>query len=172
MLNFVSSGFGVGGAVSWLGNQVESWVNQQIDRKLNEAGAAWLARSQSLAPVRTGYLRSQEDYQIIGKTLTIIMGASYDLYTELGTRNMMPHPHALPALNEMNRIFGTDVELHFNRTGGSQWHGVYAHRGQLAVPHGLTRKQRAHLERHVLPNLRKQWRGNVRRAKIRVRPFS
>lgn len=172
MLNFVSSGFGVGGAVSWLGNQVETWVNQQIDRKLNEAGAAWLARSRSLAPVRTGYLRSQEDYQIIGRTLTLIMGASYDIFTEFGTRRMMPMPHVRPALQEMKRIFGTDVELYFNRPGGSTWGGVYAHGGELALPHGLSRKERAHLAKHVLPVVKKFHRGNVRRAKIRVRPFS
>ena len=175
MLSLVQSpgsGFGIGASLNWLGDKVVSWVDQQIDRRLNEAGAAVVARAQALAPVRTGFLRSQEDYQIIGRTLTIILGAPYDVFTEFGTRRMAPHPHIRPALQEMRRIFGTDVEILFNRPGGDQWGGIFAHGGELALPHGLSHREREHVRRHVLPVLKKYHRGNVKRAKVRIRKFS
>src|SRR6185437_198966 len=89
----------------WNGSGVMAWVDRQIDMKMVQAGNAWKARSQALAPVKTGFLRSQEDFQVIGRTLTIIIGANYDLYTERGTRRMAPRPHIFPALQEMSRIF-------------------------------------------------------------------
>ena len=159
-------------SLSWLGDKVMSWVDQQIDQRLNDAGAAWLARSQSLAPVRTGFLRSQEDDQVIGRTLTIILGANYDIFTEFGTRRQRPAPHIRPALQEMRRIFGTDVEILFNRPGGDQWGGIFAHGGELVLPHGLSHREHEHVRRHVLPVLKKYHRGNVKRAKVRIRKFS
>lgn len=165
MISLIQSGF------QWLGDQVVQAVNRDIDLMLNQAGTLWLQRSQALAPVRTGRLRAEEDYQVADRTLVLIMGAPYDIFQEFGTRNIPPHPHVRPALNEMSRIFGTSVEMVFNRPGGSQWSGIHAHEGGFVLPHDLTPKQRAHVARHLLPVSKSLHRGNVRRAKFRVRRF-
>ena len=175
MLNLVQSpgsGFSVGSSISWLGDKVTTWVNQQVDRKMVDAGNAFVVRAQSLAPVKTGTLRASIDYQVIGRTLTIIIGAPWGIFQEFGTRTIPPHPFIRPALNEINRIFGTDVEILFNRPGGSQWGGIFAHQGGFILPHNLTAKERAHVAKHLLPVSKKFHRGNVKRAKFRVRPFS
>ena len=162
---------GVTSTFQWLGDQVTGFVDRQVDQRLNAAGVAWLARSQALAPVKTGYLRSQEDYQVIGRTLTLIMGAPYDVFQEFGTRTLRPRPHVRPALLEMRRIFGTDVALEFNRPGGSQWGGIFASGADFVVPSNLTPKQREHVRQHLIPASAKLHRGAVKRAKMRVRRF-
>jgi hypothetical protein len=169
--------FGVTSTVQWLGAQVTGFVDRQLDQRLNQAGEAWLARSRALAPVKTGFLRSQEDYQVIGRTLTLIMGAPYDIFQEFGTRNIRPRPHIRPALLEMQRIFGTDVALEFNRPGASVWTGLYAHEGRFIEPskiqpRPLTHRQREHVRQHLMPVSKRLHKGAVKRAKMRVRRFT
>lgn len=173
MFNLVQSsgGFSAGALINWLGAQVTSFVNRQVDQKLNQAGAAWRARSRSLAPVKTGDLVSKEDYQVANHTLILIMGSEHDIFVEFGTRHMRPQPHVRVALLDMNKVFGTTVELEFNRPGGSTWTGIHAHQGGFILPHNLTAKQRAHVATHLLPVSRRLHRGMVKRAKMRVRRF-
>ena len=156
---------------TWLGQQVIDFVNARIDQSLVNAGNAWLDRSRALAPMKTGRLRAEEDFQVVDRTLVLIMGAPYDIFQEFGTRNIPPHPHVRPALNEINRLLGTSIELQFNRPGGSQWHGIHAHEGGFILPKNLTRRQLKHVRERLLPVSKALHRGNVKRAKVRVRRF-
>jgi hypothetical protein len=128
--------------------------------------------SRSLAPVKTGELRAMEDYRVQGNELILIMGSGHDLFQEFGTRNIPPHPHVRPALNAISRIWGTNVVLDFNAPYISS--PVLHHKGSFIVPSGiqpkpLTAKQRHHVQNVLKPSAKGLHRGNVKRAKFRVR---
>jgi len=163
---------------TWLGDRVLQAVGYDIDARLQAGGAAWLQRSRALAPVRTGELRAREGFEVSNHTLTLIMGAPYDVFQEFGTRNTRPHPHVRPALNAISVPWGGSVVMDFNRLGGSLWAGMYAHQAGFVEPgpskrYGkLTPRQREHVRRHLMPVSRQFYRGNVRRARFRVRRFN
>jgi hypothetical protein len=161
----------VSSTFKWLGDKVIDGVFGDIDMRLRQGGEAWLAESRALAPVKTGFLRAEEDYQVQDRTLRLILGADYDIFQERGTRFIRPHPHAIPALAAIGRIFGGSVEMHMNRPGGDLWHGVMVHQGMTTVPRGLTGKQVAHIRRHVAPTAARLHRKHGKRAKIVVRRF-
>jgi hypothetical protein len=150
----------------WFGGRILQGVYDWRDQKLHEAGAACLAQSRALAPKKTGFLASQETYQVANGTLTLILGASYDIFQEFGTRNIHAHPHVRPALNAVGRIFGA-VEMQFAAPFIAS--PVLAHKGSYVVPKNLTQRQRRHVAQDLLPVAQRLHRGNVRRAKFRVR---
>lgn len=156
-----------GFSFQWLGSQVTGFVDRLVEQKLRASGAEWLAISRSLAPVDTGRLRAEEDFRVIGKTLTLIMGTPYDIFQEFGTRYIRPHPHVRPALNAIGRIWGTTIEMEFAAPQIAR--PIFAHKGGFVVPQELTPKQRHHVVTHLLPTSRRLHRGNVKRAKFRVR---
>jgi hypothetical protein len=161
----------------WLGGQVENLLRRNIDERLYEAGSQWLVMSRALAPHRTGFLAAQEGFTVVNGVLTLVMAAPYDIFQEFGTRNIRPHPHVRPALNAMARIFGSDVVMDFNTIGPSTWQGIHAHKGTFIVPSAiqprpLTRAQHEHVRKHLMPVSAALHRGNVKRAKFRVRRFA
>lgn len=164
---------------TWLGNKVADFVFGEIDARLNASGQQWLAMSRALAPVRTGRLRAEEGYTVANRTLTLIMGAPYDIFQEFGTRNMRPHPHVRPALNAIGRIWSGNIEMAFN---APEMHGLLAHTGMGRKTAGytasthpsfrpLTARQAAHVEKHLIPGIKKHHRKNVKRAKFTVRHY-
>lgn len=168
---------GISSAFNWLGNRVADAVLGDITTRLNQAGEAWLSQSRSLAPVRTGHLRAEEGYRVEGRTLVLLMGAPYDVFTEFGTRHMSPRPHVRPALNAIGRIWGGDIEMNFNALSNAAWQGVYAHQGGFIVPSAiqprpLTHAQREHVRRNLEPTSKRLHTGNVKRARMMVRKFS
>lgn len=161
-----------GGVLSWFGDKVAALVNRDVQSKLEQSGAAWLAMSRAMAPVKTGELRAREDFRVEGNTLVLIMGAPWDILQEFGTRNMRPHPHVRPALNAISRVWGTSVELDFNAPYIVS--PVLHHKGDFVIPSGiqarpLTAKQKHHVQHVLRPSAKGLHRGNVKRAKIRVR---
>lgn len=163
-----------GGVLNWFGNKITALVNRDVTAKLQQSGAAWLAMSRSLAPVLTGELRAREDFKVEGNELTLILGAPWDIFQELGTRYIRPHPHAQPALNAIGRVWGTSVTMQFNAPAISS--PILYHKGNFVVPSGiqakpLTAAQRQHVQRHLIPSARQHYRGNVKRAKFQVRRF-
>lgn len=163
----------------WFGDRIQRAVLGDIETKLHRAGAAVVARAQSLAPVDTGALRASIGYVVAGETgqrmtLSIQVGMPYGIYQEFGTRYMRPHPYIRPALNEIGRIFGADIQMDFTRGGPAQWHGLLATGpGFAASPsprwRPLTPKQIRHVQRHLIPTSKRLYRGNVKRARMRVR---
>jgi hypothetical protein len=161
-----------GGVLNWFGSQISALVNRDVTSKLEQSGAQWLALSRALAPVKTGELRAREDYEVKGNELTLILGAPWDIFQELGTRNMRPQPHAQPALNAISRIWGTSVTMQFMAPAIAS--PILYHKGKFIVPSGiqsrpLTAKQHRHVQQHLVPSARRHWRGNVKRAKFRAR---
>lgn len=163
-------------ALSWFGDRITDAVFGDVDVRLRRGGEAWKAVTHALAPKRTSFLVSQEDYEVHDRTLILKLGAFYDIYQEFGTRFIPPHPHARPGLAAIGRIFGGDIEMHFNTMASGAWTGIFAHQGGFVVPSGiqprpLTQAQHRHVREKLLPVSRRLYRGNVRRAKMVVRRF-
>jgi hypothetical protein len=163
-----------GGVFTWLGDQVAALVNRDVQSKLEQSGAAWLAMSRAMAPVKTGALRAAENYRVEGNTLVLIMGMPYDIFQEFGTRNIRPRPHVRPALNAIGRIWGTSVEMEFNAPYIAS--PILAHKGDFVIPSGiqprpLNARQKHHVQNVLRPSAKGLHKGNVKRAKFRVRRF-
>jgi len=168
---------------TWLGDRVLQAVGYDIDARLELGGIMWRQRSQALAPVRTGLLRARETFRVENHTLTLILGAPYDIFQEFGTRHLDPRPHVRPALNEISIPWGGSVVMDFNRLGGLVWQGMYAHQAGFVEPSAiqprqLTERQREHVHHTLIPTSQHYYGGrffrrrNVRRARFRVRRFN
>lgn len=171
-----------GSSFKWLGQQVMGYVSQKVDDRLRATGERIVARAQQLAPVDTGALRSSIGYLVAGeglrRTLVIDVGMSYGIYQEFGTRNIPPHPFIRPALNELSRLWGIDVQMAFNHAGPRTWQGIhYSHTRKTPgyvipssiQPRPLNARQRAHVANRLQPSATRLHRGNVKRAKMVVR---
>ena len=154
-------------AQQWFGQRIINALEQRVVQGLHRAGTQVVAKAKTLAPVDAGFLRSSIDYQVIGKTLTIRVGAPYGMFQEFGTRYIRPHPYIRPALNEIGRVLGGSIGMEFAVPFINQ--PILAHQAGFVLPKGLTAKQREHVARHLLPTSKRLYRGNVRRAKLRTR---
>jgi HK97 gp10 family phage protein len=181
-IGFVQSPVTGGSRFQWLGQQVKQFVDQEIDDRLHRTGERVVARAQQLAPVDTGALRASIGYLVAGeglrRTLVIDVGMTYGIFQEFGTRNIPPHPFIRPALLEMSRMWGIDVQMAFNSGGPRTWQGIhYAHQRKTPgyvipsaiQPRPLNRRQRAHVANRLQPSAAALHRGNVKRAKMVVR---
>lgn len=164
----------------WLGNQVKAAVDGVIESRLARAGNLVVQRARQYAPVRTGALRASIAYSVTkdaaGKwRLVISVGMPYGIYQEFGTRNIPPHPFIRPALNEIGRVFGGQVEMNFANPGG---HGLLASTGAGRKPgyaasnhpsyKPLTAKQIQHVQGKLIPGVKKYHTGNTKRARFTV----
>jgi hypothetical protein len=156
-----------GSGFTWNGAGVLAYVDRKIIENLHRGGQAVVARAQQLAPVKTGALRAGIDYQVIGKTLTIISRVPYGLFQEQGTRTVPAHPHIRPALLELGRLWGGSLAMQFNTP--NYLGPVLAHQAGFTHPSTLTSKQREHIHRNLMPVSKRLYKGNVRRAKFRAR---
>jgi HK97 gp10 family phage protein len=178
------------GGLRWGGQKIQDIINERIDNNLYETGEVVVAKARQLAPVDTGALRDSIDYIILhnegqGRSeLRIMIGVSYGIYQEFGTRNIPPHPFIRPALLEARRIWGFDLNVNFAGTGysaatGGPWHGLLATTGRghrvagfaaSASPRWkpLTERQKLHVERKLIPSIKQWHRGNVKRARFTV----
>lgn len=169
----------------WFGNQVLKQWNNDIDERMHQTGQAIVSRAQQLAPVDTGALRDSIDYLVLTNEsggrheLLIQVGEPYGIFQEFGTRDIPPHPYIRPAINEVGRVWGFDINMEFQESvSAGQWAGLLATTGRrgagfAASPHPnwkpLTTKQLGHVERTLIPSIKRYNRGNTRRAKMRVR---
>jgi hypothetical protein len=128
-------------------------------------GEQVVQRARELAPVRTGNLRAGLGYQVSDRKLTIISAVYYGGFVELGTRNMAARPHIRPALNEASRlILGASLGIAFPGTPRIIRPVLY-HRGGYVIPGSLSPRQRKHIATNLLPESRRHFTGNARRAK-------
>lgn len=170
---------GRGYSFRWLGDQVRAFVGRTIEDRLFQAGERVVARARQLVPVDTGALRESIGYVVSGdglrRTLSIQVGMPYGIYQEFGTRNIPPRPYIRPALNELGRLWGIDVQMAFAHGGPSTWQGIYHTRGGRYVvpsaiqPRPLTARQRAHVANVLQPSADRLHRGDTRRARMVVR---
>jgi hypothetical protein len=61
----------VSSSFQWLGDKVLGAVLGDLDRRMMDAGNRGLAVMQALAPRRTGFLVSQESFEVVNHTLPI-----------------------------------------------------------------------------------------------------
>lgn len=170
---------GPGFSFRWLGDQVMAFVDRKVEDRLFATGERVVARARQLAPVDTGALRESIGFVVAGsglrRTLSIQVGMPYGIYQEYGTRNIPPHPFIRPALLEMGRMWGIDLNLSFAHAGPRTWQGIHHTReGRYVVPSAiqpkpLTSKQRHHVETRLIPSAAALHRGNVARARMTVR---
>ena len=169
--------------LSWFGDRFVQEVDQRLEAKLHQTGQAVVATAQSLAPVDTGHLRSTIGYTVSsggggigltpgglitkGKTLTVYATAYYSLFKELGTRYQSPTPFLRPALNAVGRIWGVQMEMAFASRAVRSPAKLLAHRAGF-VHSGLTKTQQAHVRKNLIPASKQHFKGNVKRAKLKV----
>lgn len=91
------------------------YIQPKIDKKMNEAGQAFVAEARRLVPKDThqtensiGYTYRQSDMQLICHVDT-----SWAIYLELGTSKMAPRPFMRPAMNAISAIWRGSVQLSF-----------------------------------------------------------
>ncbi len=160
---------------NWFGDQIKQRIFGDIDTRMRMAGQAVVARAQTLAPIRTGHLRSSIGYiyRQQDHTLQIYADAMYAIFVEYGTRHMRPRPYIRPALLEAGRLAGIDLEIGFSNVPHINA-PILAHPGGkqnvlFSTPNTLTRKQLQHVRKHLVKTSSRLHHGNVKRARLRVR---
>jgi HK97 gp10 family phage protein len=178
-LNLVQTPSAIARVVNWAADRVLTYFNNKVDENLHEIGARIVTQARLRAPYRTGALRDSIGYVVAGEGLTdhvlsIQVGMPYGIFQEFGTRNMTPHPFIRPAIEAVGKISAGAIQMDFTRPGGIEWHGLLATGpGFAAAAHPgwkpLTEKQLKHVKTSLIPTSKRLYRGNVKRATMRVR---
>ena len=103
----------VGAAVDMLQNGLDDLV-EGLTEALDQAGADMVDAAQSMAPVRTGFLRDSIHYEVDGLTLVFEAAAPYAKFVEYGhaarsgwkvkgrvVGHVPPHPFMRPSFYEV-----------------------------------------------------------------------
>lgn len=80
--------------------QLDESIKFKVQEKLERWAMEVREYARSLAPVRTGYLRSSIYAKVQEWTAEIGAEAPYAIYVEFGTRYMQAQPYLRPALEE------------------------------------------------------------------------
>lgn len=166
----------VSSVFNWFGDKVTAGVLGLVDRELEQKGQRWLAITRATVHVQTGEMRAGLFYKVENHTLIVGDTSPHAIFEELGTRYRPGHPAMREALLEIGTIFGGDLELQFAAPTAGTWQGMYYHKGSYITPSGiqprpLTQAQHRHVQQHLVPVSKALHRGNVRRARMRVRKF-
>jgi hypothetical protein len=155
----------------WLGNQVVDAVLGDVNVRLNRTGQQWLSIVQAIAPVDTGALRAGLFYRVEGRTLTVGGTASHTIFSDRGTRNQPGQFFIERALNQVGSVLGAEIGIEFNVPYIVS--PVLSHQDRMIVPSSIQPRPLTQAQhRRVQGNqaaMRRHYRGNVKRAKVRVR---
>ena len=164
-------------SVEWNGPDVAEALGKRIDQQMLDLGARVVAEAQKFVHPHSKTFKLESgmhfDYNLSTHTLVFSSDVDYDIFTEYGTRNMLPFPHWRPALESVGAIYGFHTELAFGavpfihqplRAVGPTFHG----------PKTLTAKQREHIAHALVPTSKRLWAGrpgvgNVRRTPMHIR---
>jgi HK97 gp10 family phage protein len=80
--------------------QFDSALQKQVDEQLERWAMEVKEYAKSLAPFRTGHLRSSIYAKINDWVAEVGAEATYALFVEFGTRYMQAHPYLYPAIQE------------------------------------------------------------------------
>jgi bacteriophage HK97-gp10 putative tail-component len=162
----------------WNGLQVMDEVHQRISQDMQAMARDVVRIAEIHAPKRTGRLAQGIDYDWNDAELTVVftVGASdpkltYGLFVEYGTRYMKPYSYIRFAMQAVGPQYGINMEMAFLNTPHIN-NPILAHKGDFALPHTLTAKQRQHVKQHLLPHSRyyhNDKKGNVHHARLHVR---
>jgi len=159
--------------------------NSIIDH-LTVLGSDIVATAEELAPVDTGYLRSNITSMVYDNggfdiALHITVAADYGIFQEFGTRNMPPHPFLRPAIEMAGggaafADWAGGVRITFAGPVGQGprggWYGLRAdirpgHERFRGPRYGeLTEQQKQHVREVLTPELKRYSSGLRGRAKI------
>lgn len=164
----------VSSTINWLGQKVTDFVYGEIDQRMNRIGQAWLSQAQATVHVDTGEMRAGLFYRAENRTLVLGGTSPHTIFEEYGTRYRPPHPKLREALLKVGSTFGFNLELEFAAPSSGTWQGLYAHKNTYVMPSSLqprplTRAQHEHVKKHLIPVSQRLYKGNVKRAKMRVR---
>lgn len=155
----------------WLGNELVDMVMGDVEDRLDKAGRRWLSIVQGIAPVRSGELRAGLFYRAEGRTLVLGGTAGHTLFADRGTRYQAGQYFIERALEQVGSLFGADVQLDFQVPHIAS--PVYSHQAHMIAPSGIQPRPLTQAQhRRVLGNqaaMKRHYRGNVKRAKLRVR---
>ena len=80
-------------------NELLATIPGNKNKAVREAANYILGEARTLAPVRTGYLKSNSEVEGEGGNSLIKFNAEYAAYVELGTRKMAAQPFLTPAVD-------------------------------------------------------------------------
>ncbi len=161
------------------GQQFSNEVHERIVKQMRQKATNIVQKAVRLAPRDTNYLASSIHYEMNENdyTVSFIVGAFYGIFQEFGTRKMRPHPYLRPAINDEFGIYGWETSMAFQNVPHI-YAPIIAHGKGFHLPSTLTRKQRGHVRKHLLPISKKMWSvkegrknvpSNVSRSKLEVR---
>lgn len=165
--------FSVTSTIQWAGDKIADLVYGEIDQRLNAAGQKFVDQVHRTVHVKTGEMRAGAYYRVEGRTLILGDTSPHTLFEALGTRYRAGHSQYLEAINSIGPLFGASLEMEFAVPFIAS--PVLAHDGRMIIPSGIQPRPLTQAQhRRVLANqaeFRRHHRGNVRRAKVRVRRF-
>jgi len=156
--------------IVWNGQQVLDAVHQRITQQMIQLGQTGVEIAQRYAPKRTGRLATSIRYMYNDATyvLAFVVDAPYGVFVEYGTRYQRPQPYLRPAINTLGHIYGIDLAMAFTGTPAIR-QPILAHGAGFHLPPTLTKRQREHVARHLVPTSERHHIGNVSRARLHVR---
>lgn len=164
MINVTSS-------LQWFGDKITDLVLGEATDRLERAGQRFVAAVHGTVHVDTGEMRAGAFYRVEGRTLILGDTSRHTLFEAAGTRYRAGHPQFFEAINSIGSIFGASLELDFAVPHIAS--PVIAHGGRMIVPSGIQPRPLTQAQhRRVQANqaeYRRHYRGNVKRAKMRVR---
>jgi hypothetical protein len=160
--------------INWLGQKVIDGVLGDIDIRMNRAGQKFVDQVHATVHVKTGAMRAGAFYRVEDRTLILGDTAPHTMFEAFGTRFRPGHPQYLEAINSIGSTLGFDLEMNFVVPHISS--PLIAHGGRFIVPSAiqpkpLTQAQHRHVRENLAPALKRLHRGNVKKAKMRVRRF-
>ncbi len=95
-------------AFIWMGAAAKSYIDKEVDKLFNKAGAAAVAESRTVVHVVTGRLKASIGYTYRNSDRTLQLHADefYAVWEELGTRYHGPHPFLAPGVSAAARVLG------------------------------------------------------------------
>ena len=92
-------------------------IKTGVNNGLQEIATAIESTTTGLAPVDTGFMKSQIDVMILNDTITAHAGADYSSYVDQGTSRMSAQPFFSEPIRGITTAINTTVEGAIARTG-------------------------------------------------------
>lgn len=141
--------------MNWNGNGATAYIKAQINAQLALIGVFLTARMKQLAPFRTGFLRNSIFFKhdVANMIVTVYIPPFYAIYVEFGTRWMKAVGFVRQAVLEMCSKWNVKaVDIHiFPRSQIREPLRAYTAGYHLPRVQKLTRREAAHVARHLIP---------------------
>jgi HK97 gp10 family phage protein len=150
-------------------------IQQRLQTELHRMGDLVVQIAESLAPRETGRLATSIAAVYDDADLSVTFTAdtsyrnygSYAMFVEYGTRYQAPHPYLRPAINHVfSQTFGFNTSMDFQNLPAIA-HPLLANAGGFDLPRFvLTKRQKQHINQHLLPTSKRYYTGAVSRTRV------